>query len=247
MFDKSAEPNGLTESGAPRTPWYERRGTGPPLALLPGGPGMASDYLEPVAHLMRDAFEVVLIDPPGCGRTQALARGSPDALIEAIDAVRAALGLDQWLIGGHSFGADLALAYALELPRRTTGVLAISPTGVQDDRDWHRAYEAGRAAGRDQVPESTFPVDTETHAAGLAAWRHYIKQPDLLRRIADLPVRYLAVVGSEEIRPPWPVEQVAMLAPRGEVVTIDGAGHCPWWTHPDELREAALRLTRLPH
>lgn len=204
---------------------------------------MASDYLEPVADLLSDAFEVVLVDPPGCGRSPAIEGTDLRALLDAIDEVRAALGLDRWLIGGHSFGADLALAYALELPQRTLGVLAISPTGVQDDRDWHRAYEAGRAAGRDQIAESAFPIDSRTQAAVLAAWRRYIKQPELLRRIADLPVRYMAVVGSEEIRPSWPVEQVAMLAPRGEVVMINGAGHCPWWTHPTELREAALRLT----
>lgn len=243
MFDKNAELHDLTRSGAPPTAWYERRGSGPPLALLPGGPGMASDYLAPVADLLSDAFEVILVDPPGCGRSPGIEVADLPALLEAIDEVRAALGLDQWLIGGHSFGADLALAYAVELPRRTLSVLAISPTGVQDDRDWHRTYESGRAAGSDQVAESAFQIDTETHAAGLAAWRRYIKQPELLRRIADLPARYVAVVGSEEIRPSWPVEQVAMLAPRGEVTIIDGAGHCPWWTHPIELREAALRLT----
>lgn len=203
---------------------------------------MASDYLEPVADLLSDAFDVILIDPPGCGRSASISQPSILTFVAAIDGVRASLGFEEWIIGGHSFGADLALAYSLERPRHTRAVLAISPTGVQDDRDWHRAYEAGRQAGRDQVAGSDFDLNSEVHAAGLASWRRYIKQPDLLRRLAGLPGTYLAMVGSEEMRPSWPVEQVVALVPDGRLVVISGAGHCPWWTHPEELHGAALVL-----
>lgn len=204
---------------------------------------MASDYLEPVADLVSDVFQVVLIDPPGCGRSSSIGASGVIGLVEAIDQVRVALGIDEWTVGGHSFGADLALAYALERPRHTRAVLAISPTGVQDDRDWHRAYEAGRETGQDQVAESAFDVSPETYAATLASWRYYIKQPELLRRLAALAPPYLAVIGSDDVRPSWPVEQVAALVPRGEVIVIEGGGHCPWWTHPTELRLAVSRLT----
>ena len=226
----------------PPRAWYERRGSGPPLALLPGGPGLASDYLEPVADLLSDVFDVILIDPPGCGRTPAAESADVATLIEAIDQVRAGLALDRWCVGGHSFGADLALAYAVERPRQTSGVVAISATGVQDDRDWHRAYETGLAAGRDQIATSAFPVSPQMHSAVLASWRRYIKQPHLLRRLASLPAPYLAISGSEDVRPSWPVEQLVRLLPGGELVVIDGAGHCPWWTHGAELREAVSRL-----
>ncbi|MDQ3691248.1 MAG: alpha/beta hydrolase [Chloroflexota bacterium] len=203
---------------------------------------MASDYLEPVAEALSDAFEVILVDPPGCGRSASVGAGGLAEIVGAIDQVRTTLKLEEWIIGGHSFGADLALAYALERPRHTGAVFAISPSGVQDDRDWHRAYEAGRQAGQDQVAESAFDVDPETHAAALASWREYIKQPHLLRRLADLATPYLAVIGSDDVRPSWPVEQVAALLPRGEVVVLEGAGHSPWWTHPTELRQTASRL-----
>lgn len=228
-------------SGAVPAVWFSRRGSGRPIALLPGGPGIASDYLEPIADVLSDAFEVILIDPPGCGRSPSASQPSVLALVAAIDGLRAALGFDEWIIGGHSFGADLALAYALERPRHTHAVLAVSPTGVQDDRSWHRAYEAGRRAG-DQVPESDYDLDPELQARALASWRQYIKQPDLLRRLADLRAPYLAVVGSEDGRPSWPVEQVVALVPDGRLALITGAGHCPWWTHPNELHRAALVL-----
>ena len=225
-----------------RAPWFARTGAGALLALLPGGPGMASDYLEPVADLVSDGFQVVLIDPPGCGRSPATDRPGIESFIAAVDSVRVALGAERWAVGGHSFGADLALAYALERPGHTQAVLAISATGFQDDRGWHRAYQTGRDTGLDQVPNSAFEVNDDVHAGVLASWRRYIKQPDLLRRLAELPAGYLALLGSEDPRPHWPAEQAAALIPRGEVIVIEGAGHCPWWTHSEELRDAIVSL-----
>lgn len=227
-----------------RAPWFTRRVAGPLLALLPGGPRMASDYLEPVADLVSDAFQVVLIDPPGCGRSPATDPAGIESFMAAIDNVRVALGAERWSVGGHSFGADLALAYVLERPGQTETVLAISATGVEDDRGWHQVYEVGRKDGRDQVPESAFEVDPQLHAVVLASWRRYIKQRDLFARLAALSSPYLVVRGSDDVRPHWPVEQVSALVPRGEVVVIEGAGHCPWWTHPTELRQGIMSLRR---
>lgn len=201
---------------------------------------MASDYLEPVADLLRDAFSIILVDPAGCGRSRSVEGYDVDALVSSVDEVRTFHGIDRWTVGGHSFGADLALAYALERPQQTVGVFAISPTGLQNDRDWHRAYEEGRSA--DQAPQSAFGVAPEVHSSTLASWRRFIKRPELLSRITQLRATYLAVVGSEDPRPAWPVEQLVRLAPAGRLVRIDGAGHCPWWTHPTHVRAAALGL-----
>jgi proline iminopeptidase len=64
----------------------------------------------------------------------------------------------------------------------------------------------------------------------------FIKQPQLFRRIADLQTPVLAVYGSDDIRPSWPVEQVANLLPNGRFEMIAGAGHSLWLTHAEELR-----------
>lgn len=221
--------------GGPRL-WVEVTGTGAPMVLLPGGPGLASDYVEPVGRLADDRMIVVRIDPRGCGQSDRGESYEVADLIGDLEALRQALGHERWVVVGHSFGADLALAYALEHPQQTDAVVAISGTGLQDDRAWHAAYEAGRAAGRDEAPPTHHPVDDKVHADGLASWRRYIKEQLLLRRVSDLTVPYLAVVGSEDVRPAWPVAQVAALAPHGRFAVIDGAAHIPWLTHAAELR-----------
>jgi len=50
----------------------------------------------------------------------------------------------------------------------------------------------------------------------------------------------LFVYGECDIRPSWPIEQVAQLLPNADFHLIAGADHHCWVTHPEELR-AALR------
>jgi proline iminopeptidase len=68
----------------------------------------------------------------------------------------------------------------------------------------------------------------------------YYRQPDLLRRIASLDAPMLAISGSEDIRPSWPVEQIVQLLPNARFESLEGAGHNLWLSHADELR-ALLR------
>lgn len=74
--------------------------------------------------------------------------------------------------------------------------------------------------------------------------RAYIKQADLLERIARLPVPFEAIYGSEDVRPRWPMEQIVALLPDGRMTVIDGAGHWPWLTHPRETRAAISAFLR---
>ena len=216
--------------------WVDIQGSGAPVIVLPGGPGLACDYLEPLASLLRPTHTVVLFDPRGCGRSSRHGPYGVGALLADVEGIRRELGHPRWRVVGHSFGADLALAYAVTFAESVVDVHALAPTGIQNDRDWHRAYEAARGQAGDDPPLTAYPVDASVARETLESWREWIKGPHVLRQIAELPARYVAVVGTEDIRPAWPVAQVAMLAPRGDLVVIDGAGHEPW-THAAELSE----------
>lgn len=125
--------------------WVAEHGAGDPLILCNGGPGCC-DYLGPVAAMLDDRARVYRFEPRGCGRS---ATGVPYDLptwLADLDALRSALGHERWVVGGHSAGADYALAYALTYPGRVRALISLASTGVQDDRQWHAAYEAGRVA-----------------------------------------------------------------------------------------------------
>lgn len=106
-------------------------GAGTPLVVVHGGPGMPSHYLEPLTALA-GSRPVVLYDQLGCGRSDR--PDDPDlwtvqrsvAELEAVlTTVRQALGRDRVHVLGHSWGAFLALAHAVER----------APDSASDGRD----------------------------------------------------------------------------------------------------------------
>jgi proline iminopeptidase len=214
----------------------EVTGKGDPLVLLHGGPGIPDD-LGPLASLLPE-FQVLRFDQRGGGASSVTPPFDVPTLLADLEGLREHLGVETWVVAGHSWGADLALAYALAYPERTRALVSISGTGIQNDRDWKAAYERGVLEGRERHAPLSVPIREEVKRSFLRSWRELIKTPDLLRRLADSPVQALFLVGSEDIRPSWSLQQLAHLMPYGQFVCIDGAAHSLWETHPEELRGA---------
>jgi proline iminopeptidase len=205
------------------------------MILCNGGPGCC-DYLGPVAEMVDDLVHVYRFEPRGCGRS---AMGGPYDLATSLadlEALRVHFGHDSWIVGGHSWGAFLALAYSLEYPGRAEKIVYLSGSGIQNDREWHAAYLAGRDAGLELEPDFAYPVNRDVNRVGNASTRAYIKDPTLFRRIAELDVSLLAISGSEDIRPNWPVQQLVNLMPNSRFELLDGAPHDLWLTHSNELQ-----------
>jgi proline iminopeptidase len=215
--------------------WVSAQGAGVPFILCNGGPGCC-DYLAPVAAMVEDCSRVYRWEQRGCGRSSLTPPYDLETCIADLEALRETLGHDSWIVGGHSWGADLALAYALANPQRTRALVCLSGGRVHNDREWHEAYRRGRDEGREVEPEYAYPPNLDVNREVMRSWRAFIKQPRLLRSIADLDMPMLAVYGSDDIRPSWPVEQVAALMPNGRFEMIEGAGHVLWLTHADDVR-----------
>ncbi|HEY1014544.1 MAG TPA: alpha/beta hydrolase [Herpetosiphonaceae bacterium] len=218
--------------------WTAAQGAGPPLVLCPGGPG-CPDYLGPVAALIDDVATVIRYDPPGCGRSAPLPAYSIDSCLAALELIRLHHGLERWTVAGHSAGADLALIYALRYPERVERLICLAGGRMNNDREWHAAYSRNRDAGLEPPLDFRFPPNMEVNAQVNADQKRFIQRPRLWREIAELRVPALFVYGAADIRPSWPVEQVARLLPAASFVLLD-ADHHLWLGRPDELR-AALR------
>ena len=138
-------------------------GAGLPLVLCHGGPGLW-DYLGPLAQLLPGEFQVHRYDQRGCGRSTGDGPYTVGQFVADLDAVRQAMGLESWWVGGHSWGAELALRYALAYPARTQGVVYLCGTGIGTSfRATYRA-EMRRRLGSD-----------------LPRWQYLHDKPDLTR------------------------------------------------------------------
>ncbi len=209
--------------------------------LLSGGPGCC-DYMEPVSRMLEDRMRVIRFEQRGCGRSTPDGRYDIDTAIRDLERVREALGIEAWTVGGHSWGANLALFYAMAHPARVKRLLYLAGNGLQRNREWSQAYHANLEARGERLPEMAYPYNQEVNRAGNADYQARIQEPGLYRAIAALDVPALFVCAGEDIRPNWPAAQIAALMKRAELRVIDGAAHLIWLTHAEELRECLRRF-----
>jgi proline iminopeptidase len=111
--------------------WYRivGRGTGIPLLVLHGGPGVPSTYLKPLAGLA-DERPVVFYDQLGSGKSDHpsdTALWRTDRFLDELATVRRALGLREVHLYGHSWGTMLAIDYLLQRPAGVRSVILAGP------------------------------------------------------------------------------------------------------------------------
>jgi proline iminopeptidase len=105
--------------------WTATQGLGEGLVLLHGGPG-GWDQLQPVAEMIADLVQVHRYEQRACGRSTGEPPYTVNRWLEDLERLRTHWKHDRWIVFGHSFGSELALAYAAALPRRTRAIIYIS-------------------------------------------------------------------------------------------------------------------------
>jgi proline iminopeptidase len=98
---------------------------GQPVVFLHGGPGAGSApahrrFFDP-AH-----YRIVVYDQRGAGRSRPLGElenNTTPHLVGDLERLRDHLGIERWMVFGGSWGSTLALAYAIEHPRRCTALV----------------------------------------------------------------------------------------------------------------------------
>jgi proline iminopeptidase len=85
-----------------------------------------------------ESARVVRWDQRGCGRSGPTTAHSVARYVADLETIRKSYGFERWVVGGHSWGAGLALQYALRHRDRTRALLYISGTGI--GRAWNAVY-----------------------------------------------------------------------------------------------------------
>jgi proline iminopeptidase len=120
--------------------WTTRAGAGEPLVCCHGGPGFW-DTFDDLAGLLDGVAAVHRWDQRGCGRSDRRGPWTVARALADLDAVLDHHGLASTALLGHSWGAELALRYALARPDRVTGLVYVSGIGVDPEETWHDDYE----------------------------------------------------------------------------------------------------------
>ena len=124
-------------------------GAGPNLVLIHGASGNTRDFTFSLTEQLKDRYRVIVFDRPGLGwTTQPDGYGrllepigeSPRLQASILRKAAAQLGVTNPLVLGHSFGGSVAMAWALEAPEDTAGVVMIGAVSHPWPGDLHWQY-----------------------------------------------------------------------------------------------------------
>ena len=160
------------------TLYYERRGSGPVLLMIPGGGGDAASF-DLVGADLADRFTVVAVDPRGKSRSATGERGRDQRVEVHADDMHRLLAevspTEPAFVFGSSSGAIIALDLLARHPERLRLVVAHEPPvlGLLPDADrWRAAFAGGvEAFGRDGL-------EAAMAALGAAAGQEGTDEPD---------------------------------------------------------------------
>jgi pimeloyl-ACP methyl ester carboxylesterase len=103
----------------------------PPLLLVHGLLSSRNHWLP--NRSLSETFRLIRVDLPAHGLSPApkdTSGATPEALVEAIEAVRDRLQIDRWYVCGQSFGAAVTLRYALTFPDRVLAQVFTNANGA---------------------------------------------------------------------------------------------------------------------
>lgn len=175
-----------------------RAGSGPPVLLLHGGPGLGFGYLRDLADELAQENDVAWYQQRG---QEPSAVGGPYTVVGDVEDARRvldALGWQRAYVVGHSWGGHLALHVAEAMPERLLGVLAVDPLGSIGDGRWpefdeemfRRTPEAVRDRAR-ELDELSMAgeIDEELALEGLRlVWPAYFADPDSAPPMPELRI-----------------------------------------------------------
>src|ERR671937_1422998 len=95
----------------------EQVGSGFPLIVLHGGPGLDHSMFRPYLDPLGDDFRLLYVDERGQGRSDRVdpTTLSVERFARDVDLLAEALGLERFVLLGHSFGAIVTTWHAIEL------------------------------------------------------------------------------------------------------------------------------------
>ncbi|MEU5693837.1 alpha/beta hydrolase [Actinosynnema sp. NPDC020468] len=244
--------------------WATAVGTGKPVLLCHGGPGLW-DMFDGLPDALARRHRLIRWDQRGGGRSDRVGPYTMARTIADLDAVRRHFGAATTALLGHSWGATVALHYALAHPDRVDALVYVAGTGLGDGwrEEFHRNLAERHTGGFDGTRESAislwsadfadreraresaeamatpwFEVGREAGAALNAESRAW-SEADLVARCRELRVPTLIVDGADDVRPRWAVDSLAAALPVVDRVVLP-AGHLPWVEQPAAFSRAVL-------
>jgi proline iminopeptidase len=129
-----AQTEGFAENSDNSQTYFKIFGSGKPLLIINGGPGMNSNGFEAMAKTLSKNHQAIIYDQRGTGKSTLAALNastvSMKLMADDIESLRKHLKIKKWAILGHSFGGMLASYYATLYPESIEKLILSSSGGL---------------------------------------------------------------------------------------------------------------------
>jgi len=124
--------------------YVEEEGKGIPIVLLHGGPGSTHHDFHPAFSEASKFARIVYYDQRGCGLSDHIPGDdgySVEQAADDLDKLRVQLGIEKWVVAGHSYGGFLAQYYTTLYPESVLGLVIICGSTGLHFMDVSRQYD----------------------------------------------------------------------------------------------------------
>ena len=130
-------------------------GAGEPILIVHGGPAMNHDYFLPHLTPLTKNYKLIFYDQRSSGRSYIPEDSSKSIshriMVEDIEAIRKEFGIKKLNLFAHSWGAKLAVNYALQYPEKAGMLILSNPVTFSHDYDSaQRAVMAQKTSETDE-------------------------------------------------------------------------------------------------
>ena len=116
--------------------YYKIVGTGTPIVILHGGPGLDHTYLLPQMLKLAKHYRLIFFDQRACGRsTSAVDTNSitMNMFADDVEGIRQAFRLGKMNLMGHSWGGLVAMLYAVKYPTNLNSLILVNTTPASSE------------------------------------------------------------------------------------------------------------------
>ena len=244
--------------------YYEERGEGPPLLLVPGLSGLGSFWASQVEAFSRD-FRVIVHDHRGTGRsTHSRIEYSVEQMAADVLTLMDRLSIARAHFAGHSTGGAIGQVLAQDQPERIAS-LVLSATWAGRDAFFRRCFEVRKQVLLQSGVESYLRASVPFLAPGwwvsandvaleaqhrsqaaasppveiLASRIDAIVRFDRRARLGEIAAPTLVVVAADDmLTPRFYSEELASAIPDAKLHVLSGGGHFAPVIVPDEYNAA---------
>lgn len=229
---------------------------GLPLIFIHGSGGSHRHWLYQTIELS-GAINPLALDLPGHGRSAGKVSDSVSVYRDWVRSFTLSLGLNNFVLAGHSLGGAIAMDYALHYPANLAGLILVGTGGrLRVAPEILESFRSGKppagmtdfAYGPQAAPEllararaETESVPAEVFLADFTACDRF----DIMEQISQITLPTLIICGTaDRLTPSKYSRYMKQLLPESEMVEVEEAGHMVMLEAPGELNRAITLFVR---